>query len=226
MLVPLHDDAMLSPESQVLPESQEIALALEPDPTPSRVDLRGSVELPGNGQLPQARTHLVVFALPSTEPAAENLSLESPPDTPTASHIKGGFFPEFVVTSREQGIRFENRDQICHSFFSSSGLNAFDLGMLNPGESKTVDFEHAGPVQVYCSLHAGKQMSLFVAPTPHHALVEADGRFVLEGLVPGDYHLRAWGEGLRSRRLPVRVSGEAKDSPLIQLHSVTEKGVE
>lgn len=132
----------------------------------------------------------------------------------TVARADGDESPALYVTSPGRGVRFENRDELCHEFFSSSGPNAFQLGMLEPGDARTVDLAVPGLVQVYCTLHAGKQLSVLVAPSPHHALVQPDGGFALADLAPGRYRVEAWGEGLRPRTLSVDV-GASERRPLL-----------
>lgn len=97
----------------------------------------------------------------------------------------------FVVPAGQE-IRFRNVEQICHQFFSSSAPNAFDLGVLGPAASGTVQFDHPGFVRVYCSLHAGEESTILVLPTPHYARVDPNGEFRIRGLRPGRYLLELW----------------------------------
>lgn len=213
-----------------LPDSENRPLVADATPAPPRVDLRGLVLSSTSGPLPPSTTPLIVFALPvdgaQDQQPTGRVPLEPPASAAIARRIEGKFFPEFVVTSPGRGVCFENQDEICHNFFSSSGPNAFDLGMLKPGETRTVDLQHPGRVQVYCSLHTGKQLSVFVAPSPLHAQVGADGTFVLEGIEPGAYELTAWEDGPRSRTLPVKVDGGSMQPLLIHLDPEPEDGVE
>lgn len=63
-----------------------------------------------------------------------------------------------------QELVFENRDLICHGFFSSSAPNAFSVGVLQPQGRASVRFSHPGTVQVYCSLHEHRQLTIHVVP--------------------------------------------------------------
>lgn len=63
-----------------------------------------------------------------------------------------------------QELVFENRDRICHGFFSSSAPNAFSVGVLQPQGRASVRFSHPGTVQVYCSLHEHRQLTIHVVP--------------------------------------------------------------
>lgn len=63
-----------------------------------------------------------------------------------------------------QELVFENRDRICHGFFSSSAPNAFSVGVLQPQGRASVRFSHPGTVHVYCSLHEHRQLTILVVP--------------------------------------------------------------
>lgn len=119
------------------------------------VTLHGYVFSSASSATPESDAPLVVFVERTED--ADRTELDGPPvPMPVAKRSTEASAPTFVVTSPGLGVRFENTDDICHSFFSSSGPNAFDLGVLNPGQSKQVSFAHEGFVQVYCTLHAGK----------------------------------------------------------------------
>ena len=104
-----------------------------------------------------------------------------------------------------------NDDDIYHSFFSSSEHNAFDLGLLDPGKSNDLQFERAGPVHVYCSLHTGEEVTILVADTPHFAIVDPSGAFTIRNLPPGLYILETWSEDLPPQRTEVNVSSGGAD---------------
>jgi plastocyanin len=136
-------------------------------------------------------------------PAAEAPQVTSV--VPVVRRVGDVFEPPFVVVSVGRSVRIVNEDEICHSFFSSSPNNAFDLELLKPGEAGTVRFEHPGPVQVYCSLHSGKQATILVAPTAYFAVVDHGGEFAIDNTEPGHYVLEAWNEHRSLHRLEVNV---------------------
>ena len=76
---------------------------------------------------------------------------------------------------------------------SASRRRKFDLGMYAPGKrSKNVTFDHAGQVDLFCSLDAS--MAGYVLVLPHRFFVQPDakGNFKLPGLPPGRYTVKAW----------------------------------
>lgn len=70
--------------------------------------------------------------------------------------------PQVVAVAIGRPVRFENRDTICHRPFSSSGPNAFELPLLQPGAAAELRFEHRGAVRVYCALHEAEQFTIEV----------------------------------------------------------------
>ena len=111
-----------------------------------------------------------------------------------------GFDPPFLVVPIGETVRFENEDEICHSFFSSSPNHEFELGLLDPDTSSSYRVEQPGTVQVYCTLHSGKQASVFAVPTPHFAVVAGDGSYNLGRLEAGAYRAMLWSDGEVLRR--------------------------
>jgi hypothetical protein len=89
-----------------------------------------------------------------------------------------------------------NDDTIYHNVFSYSQPNAFDLGLYPAGEVREIVFDHAGVVRTYCSIHENMNGTIFVAPTPHFARVDASGRFRIQNVPAGRWTLRTWAERL------------------------------
>jgi plastocyanin len=107
------------------------------------------------------------------------------------------FDPQFLVVVAGQRVELPNDDLIFHNVFSFSKPNDFDLGTYPRGESRSVVFRYPGLVRVYCSIHESMSASVFVVPTPWHAVAAADGSFAIRGVPEGRWRLHAW-----SWRLP------------------------
>jgi plastocyanin len=142
---------------------------------------------------------LVVMAIPAADTSLATSAI------PVIRRVNDAFSPTFIVVPVGCTVHVVNDDDICHSFFSSSGKNAFELGLQKPGESSSMRFEAPGPVQVYCKLHAGKQATLLVAPTAHFGVVNSTGQFEIDNFDPGDYVLETWTEGRALQRVEVTV---------------------
>jgi hypothetical protein len=100
-----------------------------------------------------------------------------------------------------QTVAFPNDDRIMHNVFSYSRAGNFDLGLYGQGESRRVTFDRSGPVRLFCSIHSSMHATLYVAPTPHHAVTDTKGRFVIRNVPVGNYLLETW-----HRRLPEGVA--------------------
>ena len=111
---------------------------------------------------------------------------------PQLAQRNQSFVPRVVPIAVGSAIEFPNLDPIYHNVFSLSKPRRFDLGKYPRGQSKTVVFEHAGQINVYCDIHS--EMEAFILVLPHHAFTQPrpDGSFELPSLPPGHYKLHVW----------------------------------
>ena len=115
------------------------------------------------------------------------------------------FVPALVVVSVGGAVSFPNQDPFFHNVFSYSGAERFDLGRYPRGESKSVTFDEAGVVKIYCEVHEFMRSAVIVSESGIHALVGADGRFSLTGVPAGDWVLVAWHPDAGQSETPIRV---------------------
>jgi plastocyanin len=112
-----------------------------------------------------------------------------------------------AVTAVQAGTRvaFPNQDDEFHNVFSYSPVKRFDLGRFRKDEkSPVVTFDKPGLVKIYCEIHKHMRNLLLVLSTPWFTVSDAQGRFVLKDVPPGEYWLKAF---LPSERvLQARVS--------------------
>ena len=80
---------------------------------------------------------------------------------------------ERIVALRGTTVDFPNDDDIFHNVFSLSKTAPFDLGVYEPGHSRSVTMERTGLVRVYCN---------------------EDGSYVIPGVPDGSWALRAWND--------------------------------
>lgn len=124
-------------------------------------------------------------------------AFEPPKEIAKISQKDAKFSPDFLVVAAGQTVDMPNDDKIVHNVFSFSKPNDFDLGLYPKGERKVVVLKHPGVVDLYCSIHSKMNATVFVAPTPFHAVADAEGRFELKGVPAGTYKLKSW-----NRKLP------------------------
>jgi len=122
------------------------------------------------------------------------------------------FRPHVLPVVAGTTVEWPNKDEIFHNVFSMSESNPFDLGLYKDPDLKKVQFQNAGRVDVFCSIHSKMSCVVLVLDNPFFASADSSGQFKIENVPPGKYRLRAWHERLpaQSREIVVPESGEVK----------------
>jgi plastocyanin len=107
------------------------------------------------------------------------------------------FKPHVLPVVKGTTIEFPNRDLLFHNVFSLSKAASFDLGRYPRDESKSLKFTQPGIIQVFCHIHSDMSGVIVVLDNPFYASPDRDGRFVIDGIPPGDYRVVAWHERAR-----------------------------
>src|SRR5678815_640695 len=92
------------------------------------------------------------------------------------------FLPHVLPVVRGTTVAFPNDDPLFHNVFSLSRAKSFDL---------------AGIVQVFCHIHSDMSAVALVLDNPYFAVPDAEGRYTIPRLPPGDYTVVAWHERIR-----------------------------
>jgi plastocyanin len=118
------------------------------------------------------------------------------------------FEPHVEVVPLGGSVSFPNHDDIMHNVFSLSKGNKFDLGLYKSGARKDFAFANPGLVRVYCNIHPQMSALLQVMENPFFAWTTPDGGFIIDGVPPGNYQLKAWHEeGETTQPLSVTEAG-------------------
>jgi plastocyanin len=115
------------------------------------------------------------------------------------------FVPHVLAVTAGTIVDFPNSDRIYHNVFSLSKGARFDLGRYEAGHSKSVRFDRAGVVRVFCEIHSHMNAFILVFSHPFFAMTDAEGRYRIDNVPPGTYRLVAWSEGTSSEPRPVAV---------------------
>lgn len=141
---------------------------------------------------------------------------QAPQSAPTSVEIATEdkqFVPHLIMVPRGSTVGFPNHDPFNHNVFSVSPEGPFDLGLYGRGTAKSVRFERAGVIKVYCNVHASMRGLVVVQETSLYAQPGADGSFRLDGVPPGDYILHAWHERAAEVTSPLKVT-ESNPAPV------------
>ncbi|MEO8334194.1 MAG: carboxypeptidase regulatory-like domain-containing protein [bacterium] len=116
------------------------------------------------------------------------------------------FVPHILPIQRGATVDFPNNDDVFHNVFSLSSAKTFDLGRFPKGSSKSDVFEKAGTVQVFCHIHSDMSAIVLVLENPYFAVPNDAGRYVIEGVPPGEYTVVGWHERIKPITRTVRVT--------------------
>ena len=105
------------------------------------------------------------------------------------------FLPHVLAIDQGTLVDFPNNDSTYHNVFSLSRTRKFDLGRYARGKSKSVRFERAGVVRIFCDIHSHMSAFVLVFSHPYYAKAEVDGRYRIDNVPPGTYTVSAWHEG-------------------------------
>jgi len=114
-------------------------------------------------------------------------------------------------------VIFPNDDTIFHNVFSLCEACPIDLGIYEPGESKTLPFEKTGLVGIYCNIHPDMVAAILVLSNPYFTVTDPDGFFAITGVPEGSYAIRTWHEFGGESRKQVLISKDAAHAHSLQI---------
>jgi plastocyanin len=104
------------------------------------------------------------------------------------------FVPHVLAIVAGTTVDFPNDDSTYHSVFSLSKPKPFNLGRYAAGRSKSVRFDQAGIVRVFCDIHSHMSAFILVFAHRYFAVTDDEGRYRLPNVPAGSYTLTVWNE--------------------------------
>ena len=182
-------------------------VALDPGPPPGRPRVS---DLGGAPHDPVDRRRSVVYLEEVKRHAFDDLK----PGRARLDQKGQQFIPRVLAITVGTIVDLPNNDTTFHNAFSLSPFKTFDLGRYPPGRTRSVRFDRAGPVPVFCDIHSHMSAYVLVFSHPFFAVTDEAGRYTIPGVPPGTYSLAIWSElGRAAPRQVVIVEGEVVEAP-------------
>ena len=147
--------------------------------------------VPGEGQ---AVTGLVPVS-PDGSLTVVILEPRGPMDVPAATEpvtmdqLGMEFLPPVLLAGIGQPVRFRNSEDVMHNvrvYNIETKDTAFNISTPLGGTYEH-RFEVAGTYRVACDIHPAMGASVVITGAPYAAVAGRDGRFALDGVLPGTY---------------------------------------
>jgi len=106
------------------------------------------------------------------------------------------FVPHVLPIMKGTTVDFPNSDYILdieHNVFSPDDIaDKMDLGDWPVGELRNHTFNKLGVAVMLCHLHPDMEAFVVVLQNPFFDKTHEDGKFAIEGILPGEYTLNVW----------------------------------
>jgi plastocyanin len=136
-----------------------------------------------------------------------------PARTPSLDQKNLQFHPQVLAVMVGTRVEFPNRDNLFHNVFSYSQAKEFDLGRYPKDDSRSVTFDRAGVVRVYCDIHSHMSATILVLKHPYFSSPDDAGEYALPHIPPGKYRVILWVD----REILERKSVEVRAGENLQL---------
>lgn len=113
--------------------------------------------------------------------------------------------PELLILPIGTTLLIGNDDHLAHSVFSVSQVKPLALGPLLVGESRSVQLDRPGIVDLFCAMHDAMQATVVVASSHLTTLSNSQGAFALPGVPVGRYRAIAYAPELGQAVLSVDI---------------------
>ncbi|MBZ5696096.1 MAG: carboxypeptidase regulatory-like domain-containing protein [Acidobacteriia bacterium] len=102
-----------------------------------------------------------------------------------------------VVVMQAGDVNITSGDPIPHSVHTRAQHNRDYNESMSPLQSDiSLSFPQPDVISIRCDLHGWMQAYVVVAKNPYYAISENGGKFKLDGVPKGRYHLKVWSESL------------------------------
>ena len=116
---------------------------------------------------------------------------------PAAIRQKGCTFLPHVSIMAPGEIETRSEDPIPHNVHTySQHSREYNESMNQLRSDISLSFLRPDVISVRCDLHGWMQAYVVVAKNPYYAVTSQGGKFRIDGVPPGHYHMKVWSESL------------------------------
>lgn len=128
--------------------------------------------------------------------------------------------PHLLAVAAGTSLRFQSADSVLHNVHGlRDGSTVWDFALPDRADSLIVTVDEPGIVRLVSDIHSFAQGWVHAFAHPYFAVSDAEGRFRIAGVPPGQYVVRVWHEGWRIVRTE---SGRPKySSPIILSRTIS-----
>ncbi len=120
------------------------------------------------------------------------------PEAATLATQRCQYAPHVLATVVGAPLVFRNADGVMHNVHAyRDGETVWDFALPELGATEQRIADEPGVLRVVCDIHAWMEGYVHVFDHPYFAVTDADGRFRISDVPPGQYVLRVWHEGWR-----------------------------
>lgn len=102
------------------------------------------------------------------------------------------FIPHVLPVLAGTTVDFPNNDKIWHNAYSKSAAKEFDLGLYPPGKSRSVTFDKAGEVRIFCNVHPTMEAFIVIKDHPYFSAGDKRGNYRVDGVPLGKFRIHVW----------------------------------
>ncbi len=120
------------------------------------------------------------------------------------------FLPHMLIVPKGATVAFLNSDETSHNVHLIAMANESLNQTVTGGKQVEHKFTEAEPVKVTCDMHTWMKSWVYVTDATHWTMTDADGKFSLDGLPPGEHEVTFWHETLKKKTAKVTVGEDGK----------------
>ncbi len=133
------------------------------------------------------------------------------------------YVPRVSAVAVGSPIVFRNADGVMHNVHARrDGETVWDFALPDLGSTEQRVLGAAGALRIVCDVHAWMEAWVHAFPHPYFAVSDAEGRFRITDVPPGQYVVRVWHESWRA--LGTRSGRPERPSAVVLSRTVSVSG--